>query len=200
MHFLWGFGSTSPAIKLIIKAAKERFNDGAALVLKTTLKVTESKQKDVSDVRTGGGLPLFVCTNSPPSEPVSVSNIAVSLSDQEDLSSGLILKTKNPSNIACIKDYLGMLACADNPTPAGRAAAFLSYGSSKVQVEFETICKRLRRRVLESVTRERHGAEGVRILRLLLDTGKMDEKQVGDVPSHRHVGSRNGLPRYPKWL
>ncbi|KAJ7929293.1 hypothetical protein B0H13DRAFT_2228569 [Mycena leptocephala] len=151
---------------LIIKAAKERFNDGAALVLKTTLKVTESKQKDVSDVRT---------------EPVSVSNIAVSLSDQEDLSSGLILKTKNPSNIACIKDYLGMLACADNPTPAGRAAAFLSYGSSKVQVEFETICKRLRRRVLESVTRERHGAEGVRILRLLLDTGKMDEKQISKV-------------------
>ncbi|KAJ7684718.1 RNA polymerase III subunit RPC82-domain-containing protein [Mycena polygramma] len=151
---------------LIVKAAKERFNDGAALVLKTTLKVTESKQKDVSDVRT---------------EPVTVSNIAVSLSDQEDLASGLILKTKNPSNTTCIKDYLGVLSCADNPTPAGRAAAFLSYGSSKVQIEFETICKRLRRRVLESVTRERHGAEGVRILRLLLDTGKMDEKQISKV-------------------
>ncbi|KAJ7470343.1 RNA polymerase III subunit RPC82-domain-containing protein [Mycena latifolia] len=151
---------------LVVKAAKERFNDGAALVLKTTLKVTESKQKDVSDIRT---------------EPVSVSNIAVSLSDQEDLASGLILKTKNPSNTACIKDYLGMLSCADNPTPAGRAAAFISFGASKVQVEFETICKRLRRRVLESVTRERHGPEGVRILRLLLDTGKMDEKQISKV-------------------
>ncbi|KAJ6606563.1 RNA polymerase III subunit RPC82-domain-containing protein [Mycena vulgaris] len=151
---------------LVVKAAKERFNDGAALVLKTTLQVTESKQKDVSDVRT---------------EPVSVSNIAVSLSDQGDLSSGLILKTKSPSNTACIKDYLGMLSCADNPTPAGRAAAFLSFGASKVQVEFETICKRLRRRVLESVTRERHGPEGVRILRLLLDTGKMDEKQISKV-------------------
>ncbi|KAJ7445774.1 RNA polymerase III subunit RPC82-domain-containing protein [Mycena galericulata] len=151
---------------LITKAAKERFNDGAALVLKATLKVTESKQKDVSDVRT---------------EPVSVSNIAVSLSDQEDLASGLILKTKNPSNTACIKDYLGMLSSADNPTPAGRASAFLSFGASKVQVEFETICKRLRRRVLESVTRERHGVEGVRIVRLLLDTGKMDEKQISKV-------------------
>ncbi|KAF7338623.1 RNA polymerase III subunit C3 [Mycena venus] len=151
---------------LIVKAAKERYNDGAALVLKTTLKVTETKQKDVSDVRT---------------EAVSVSNIAVSLSDQEDLASGLILKNKNPSNTQCIKDYLGLLACADNPTPAGRAAAFLSHASSKVQVEFETICKRLRRRVLESVTRERHGAMGVRILRLLLDSGKMDEKQISKV-------------------
>ncbi|KAJ7261403.1 RNA polymerase III subunit RPC82-domain-containing protein [Mycena haematopus] len=151
---------------LIVKAAKERYNDGAALVLKTALKVTESKQKNLSDVRT---------------EPVSVSNIAVSLSDHEDLASGLILKTKTPSNTQCIKDYLGLLACADNPTPAGRAAAFLSHASSKVQVEFETICKRLRRRVLESVTRERHGAMGVRILRLLLDSGKMDEKQISKV-------------------
>jgi DNA-directed RNA polymerase III subunit RPC3 len=166
--------------KLVVKAAKERYNDSAALVLKTALKVTESKQKNVSDVRTGGAasslrLPQLISFHF--IEPVSVSNIAVSLSDQEDLASGLILKTKNPSNTQCIKDYVGLLACADNPTPAGRAAAFLS-GSSKVQVEFETICKRLRRRVLESVTRERHGTMGVRILRLLLDSGKMDEKQV----------------------
>ncbi|KAJ7236733.1 RNA polymerase III subunit RPC82-domain-containing protein [Mycena haematopus] len=143
---------------LIVKAAKERYNDGAALVLKTALKVTESKQKNLSDVRT---------------EPVSVSNIAVSLSDHEDLASGLILKTKTPSNTQCIKDYLGLLACADNPTPAGRAAAF--------PFPCITICKRLRRRVLESVTRERHGAMGVRILRLLLDSGKMDEKQISKV-------------------
>jgi len=71
-----------------------------------------------------------------------------------------------------------MLSSADNPTPAGRAASFTSFGSSKVQVEFEVVSRRLRRRVLEAVTRERHGDDGVRILRLLLDTGKMDEKQV----------------------
>ncbi|KAJ7771765.1 RNA polymerase III subunit RPC82-domain-containing protein [Mycena metata] len=167
---------------LIVKAAKERFNDGAALVLKTTLKVTESKQKDLLDVRTGNEACFrsFTCSTDH-TEPITVSSIAVSLSDQEDLSSGLILKTKNPSNTACIKDYLGVLSSADNPTPAGRAAAFLSYNSSKVQVEFETICKRLRRRVLESVTRERHDTQGVRILRLLLDTGKMDEKQISKV-------------------
>jgi hypothetical protein len=51
--------------------------------------------------------------------------------------------------------------------------------SSKVQVEFEIVGRRLRRRLLEAVTRERHGDDGIRILRLLLDSGKMDEKQVG---------------------
>lgn len=75
-----------------------------------------------------------------------------------------------------------MLSSADNPTPAGRATTFLSLVGSKVQVEFEIICRRLRRRVLEAVTRERHGDGGVRLLRLLLDVGKMDEKQVKHVP------------------
>jgi DNA-directed RNA polymerase III subunit RPC3 len=71
-----------------------------------------------------------------------------------------------------------MLSYADSPTPAGRAVSFVSLSGSKVQVEFEIVCRRLRRLVLEAVTRERHGDDGVRILRLLLNTGKMDEKQV----------------------
>lgn len=111
-------------------------------------------------------------------EPISVANIATQLSEEDDLSSGLVYSSKKVSNTTCVKDYLGMLSSADNPTPAGKAASFVSFGSSKVQVEFEIIARRLRRRVLEAVTRERHGTEGVRIVRLLLDTGKMDEKQV----------------------
>ena len=78
-----------------------------------------------------------------------------------------------------------MLSSADSPTQAGRAASFMSLVGSKVQVEFEVVCRRLRRRVLEAVARERHGDEGVRILRLLLDTGKMDEKQASP-SSHIH--------------
>ncbi|KAF7322685.1 RNA polymerase III subunit C3 [Mycena chlorophos] len=151
---------------LIVKTARERYNPSVALVLQTILKATEAKQKDVSEART---------------DPVSVSNITLSLADEENLVAGLILRTKNPTNSACIKEYIGILSGADNPTPAGRNGVFLSFNSGKVHVEFETICRRLRRRVLESVTRERHGVEGVRILRLLLDTGKMDEKQISKV-------------------
>jgi len=54
----------------------------------------------------------------------------------------------------------------------------VSLTGSKIHVEFEIIGKRLQRRVLEAVTRERYGDYGVRVLRLLLDTGKADEKQV----------------------
>ncbi|KAF9459370.1 hypothetical protein BDZ94DRAFT_1268509 [Collybia nuda] len=151
---------------LVVKAARARFNAGAALVIQAALRITESTQKNISEVR---------------SDPVSVANIAIQLSDNDNLSSGLILSSTKASNTTYIKDYLGMLSAADNPTLVGRSGSFVSFGSSKVQVEFEIIGRRLRRLVLESITRERHGVEGVRILRLLLDTGKMDEKQIARI-------------------
>ena len=103
--------------------------------------------------------------------------------EDEDLSVGLAVN-KKPSQMAMLKDYCGILAAADNPTPAGKAASFISLNGSKVQVEFEIIGSRLRRRILEAVTRERHGEDGVRIISLLLTTGKMDEKQVRAVARH----------------
>jgi DNA-directed RNA polymerase III subunit RPC3 len=111
-----------------------------------------------------------------------LASISLQIPDDEDLASGLILSSsKPPSTVTLIKDYLSLLASSDNPTSAGRAASFVSFRSSKVQVEFEIVGRRLRRRVLEAVTRERHGDDGVRILRLLLDSGKMDEKQASVV-------------------
>lgn len=100
------------------------------------------------------------------------------LEDDHALKSGVVLNTRKPKDIALVKAYLNMLAFVDNPTPAGKAASFVSFTGSKVYVEFEIVAMRLRRRVLEAVTRERHGDEGVRVLRLLLECGKADEKQV----------------------
>ncbi|EIM82477.1 uncharacterized protein STEHIDRAFT_171381 [Stereum hirsutum FP-91666 SS1] len=161
--------------KLIESAARERFNDGAALVMRAALKATESKQKSVADVR---------------SDSTTVATIAMHLSDEDvsTLSSTLITSSKSTSSsssskktITLLQNFLGMLSFADNPTAAGRAASFVSFSGSKLFVEFETVGKRLRRRVLEAVTRERHGEDGVRVLRLLMDTGKVDEKQISKV-------------------
>ncbi|ETW85681.1 hypothetical protein HETIRDRAFT_308981, partial [Heterobasidion irregulare TC 32-1] len=44
--------------KLIEAAARERFNDSAALVVRAALKSTESKQKSVLDLRSGMSRPL----------------------------------------------------------------------------------------------------------------------------------------------
>ncbi|KAI0282164.1 hypothetical protein BGY98DRAFT_956058 [Russula aff. rugulosa BPL654] len=149
--------------KLIEAAARERFNDGAAQVLRAALKATESDQKTLAEIR---------------SASTTAANISTHLEDDHALKSGVVLNTRKPKDITLVKAYLSMLAFVDNPTPAGKAASFVSFTGSKVYVEFEIIATRLRRRVLEAVTRERHGDEGVRVLRLLLDCGKADEKQV----------------------
>jgi hypothetical protein len=44
---------TESSAQLVETAARERFNDSAALVMRAVLKSTESKQRDVSDVRSG---------------------------------------------------------------------------------------------------------------------------------------------------
>ena len=123
-------------------------------------------------------------------DPISLANISMQLSDSDDLSAGLVLPNhRQTATVSLLNDYIGMLSSADSPTQAGRATSFMSLAGSKVQVEFEVVCRRLRRRVLEAVAREKHGDEGVRILRLLLDTGKMDEKQVNssDLPYLFHL-------------
>ncbi|KDR81424.1 hypothetical protein GALMADRAFT_221286 [Galerina marginata CBS 339.88] len=151
---------------IIEKAAKERFNDGAALVVRAAMKATESSQMNLCEPR---------------SSATSIGSVSMHIPEDIDLSAGLVYSSKKVSNLTCIKDYLGMLASADNPTPEGRASAFVSYSSSKVQVEFETIGQRLRQNIVESVARYKHGENGVRILRLLSKTGKMDEKQISKV-------------------
>ncbi|KAK7693283.1 hypothetical protein QCA50_002850 [Cerrena zonata] len=153
--------------QIIEEAAKERHNAQAALVMRAVLKASEAKQLHLSDVR---------------SDPVNLGDVAAHLSDEEDLSEGFVLQSsKKPSEMSLLKDYCGILASADNPTPAGLASSFITLNGSKVQVEFDIISKRLKRRILESVARERHGDAAVRIIRLLLQTGKMDEKQISKI-------------------
>ncbi|KAG7086766.1 hypothetical protein E1B28_002697 [Marasmius oreades] len=169
---------------LIERAARERFNDGAALTIRAALELTLPNQMSLADVR---------------SDPISISNIIQHLNSPENeatLISGLVHSSKRPSPAACIKEYIGMLASADNPTPEGKASAFLTFtlgggGSSvggstshnhKIQVDFETLTRRLRLRLLEDITLEKHGPPGLRILRLLLSLPgsqpKLDEKQI----------------------
>jgi len=95
-----------------------------------------------------------------------------------NLADGLAYSSKKVPMSTYVKDYSGMLSAADNPSSEGRCASFISYSSSKIQVEFEIIARRLRRNIVETIAREKHGPEGARIVRLLLTTGKLDEKQV----------------------
>lgn len=63
--YLLSLTPMGPSVKQLIEsAARERFNDGAALVMRAALKATESKQKSVADVRSGP------CTLHPLTSPI----------------------------------------------------------------------------------------------------------------------------------
>ena len=175
----------------MVTAARERFNAQAALVLEAAIRATEKTQLMLSDPRTGTRMRYIPGRDAYSSalDPISVSNVMMQLTDVDDLTEGLAYSSRKVSPGTCVKDFLGMLSSADNPTPVGKAGAFISFGHSNVQVHFEVISRRLRRQVLESVVREKHGPEGLRILRLLMGTGKMDEKQVSDASCAKSASS-----------
>ncbi|OCB84153.1 hypothetical protein A7U60_g8829 [Sanghuangporus baumii] len=153
-------------VDLVLAAVRERYNEAAATVMRAILKTAEMKASMI-DVRSDG---------------LSAASIIVHIPENEDIVSGLAFSSsKKPSTMSALKEYLGIFAAADNPTPSGRASSFISFGgvtSGKVFVEYEIISRRLRRRILEAVARERYGDEAVRVIRLLLDNGKMGGDQI----------------------
>ncbi|KAF9792413.1 hypothetical protein BJ322DRAFT_998384 [Thelephora terrestris] len=169
VHFRVNFNRFDVFIRnrLVEAAAFQRFNEGAVAVIRATLSVSENKQQGPNETK---------------SDPVSVNNISARIPEDEDLSRGLHYPPKHkPSHMDLLKEYLGMLASADNPSPSGKAASFVSLSGSKVQVEFDIIHRRMQLQALEAACRDRHGNEGVRVMRLLLETGKMDEKQISKI-------------------
>jgi DNA-directed RNA polymerase III subunit RPC3 len=95
--------------------------------------------------------------------------------------------SKGASNATSIREYLAFLSSADNATPTGKASAFLSSfsssasGGGKVQVEFHAIYRQMKLAVLDGYVRERWGIWALRIVRILLSMGKMEEKQLSKV-------------------
>ncbi|KAG1894469.1 uncharacterized protein F5891DRAFT_1195176 [Suillus fuscotomentosus] len=112
--------------------------------------------------------------------PTSTAAITILISADDDLLTGLVLSTKKASRASLVKDNLGLMYAVDNPMPAGKVVSFISLADN-IDVEFEIVSKCLRRRVPKAVAREQHGDVGVRIVRLLLDIGKMDDKQIAKV-------------------
>ncbi|KAG8724127.1 RNA polymerase III subunit C82 [Ceratobasidium sp. 395] len=153
--------------QLIESAARDRFNDEAAAVLKGIIKSCEPKMTHLDEIR---------------SDPVPTNQISQHLPENARLERGLYLKGPG-SGTSVIREFVSILACTDNPTPWGVAGAFLSMsggggGGGKVAIEFEAITKRLKRGVLEGAVRDRWGDHACRILRVLDEKGKLHEDHI----------------------
>ncbi|KAG8936233.1 RNA polymerase III subunit C82 [Tulasnella sp. 418] len=171
--------------QIIAQAVERKYNVQAAEILRAILKCTEQKQHNLLDIR---------------SEPVTSHLIAANLDPAVLLNTGLRVPKSRGSkaSVPTIRDYLSLLASEDNPTANGVAGAFiapLGASSGKYTVEFDIIGRRLKLRVFESVVRERFGEDAVKIVRILLDKGKMDEKHLAKVALMAHSAIRPILVR-----
>ncbi|CAE6341174.1 unnamed protein product [Rhizoctonia solani] len=157
--------------QLIVAAAREKYNEEAAAVLKGILQVCEPKMTHLDEIR---------------SDPVPINQISQQIPENAHLERGLYLKGSG-SGTSVIREFVSILACADNPTPWGVASAFLSIsgggggGGGKVAVEFEAISRRLKRGVVEGAVRDRWGDHACRILRVLDEKGKLHEDHIAKI-------------------
>ncbi|KAG9036468.1 RNA polymerase III subunit C82 [Tulasnella sp. JGI-2019a] len=163
--------------EIIVKAAQSRFNVQTAEVLRAALQATEAKQLNLLDIK---------------SDPVTSHLITPHISPSIDLGSGLVLprtrstSSSKPPSVPKVRDYLTLLTNADDEnTATGRAAAFMagstSGGEGKVTVEFEVIGTRLKQKAFEGALRDRFGDDAVKVVRILLNKGKLDEKHLAKI-------------------
>lgn len=111
-----------------------------------------------------------------PAEPSLIGLVNPNKSSKKDKSAN------DQTRVA--QELVSVLCVTDNSSFSGRQNAFMTSGGGglpikKVQIEYEIIGKRLRLRVFESFVRERLGGdEAVKVVRILLSMGKLNEEQV----------------------
>ncbi|CAE6470055.1 unnamed protein product [Rhizoctonia solani] len=157
--------------QLIVAAAREKYNDEAATVLKGIVQICEPKMIQLDEIR---------------SDAIPTNQITQQIPENAHLERGLYLKASG-SETSVIREFVSVLACKDNPTPWGVASAFLSIsgggggGGGKVAIEFEAISRRLKRGVVEGAVRDRWGDHACRILRVLDEKGKLHEDHIAKI-------------------
>lgn len=138
--------------------------------MRAVLKATEKSQLSLHDAK---------------SDIVGSNGILEEMSEDDNLASGLATRGSSKSNASLLKEYISMLSTSDTLSPSSVSSSFLSSGStgmsSKVQVDFIGIYRKLKLAVLEGYVRERWGPLAVRIVKILLAMGMMDERQLAKV-------------------
>ncbi|KAK4684578.1 DNA-directed RNA polymerase III subunit RPC3, partial [Tremellales sp. Uapishka_1] len=161
--------------QLVVQAAEDRWNKGAAVVLAGVLTASLHDQTNLRETRTytGVGLPSVVGSIPPAQHGVLVAGMAGGTS-------------KSPSDLT--RAYLGIMAGEDQMM--GNGAAFLQRdGSSNASyvVELESICGRLKQGLLSDLVKERLGEKAARVLAVVARANKAGETMVGLSPTSAEV-------------
>ncbi len=160
--------------QLIVKAAEDRWNVGAATVMSAVLASSLQEQNSPKETRTHDavGLNTIMANVRPESYKVLVAGMAGSSS-------------KNQAEI--VRQYLQIVAGED--MMVGNGGSFLQREgttNSAYKVELETICQMLRASLLSELVRQRLGEKAARVLAVVARASKAGETMVSnDTSGHK---------------
>ncbi|KAI8373043.1 uncharacterized protein BYT42DRAFT_594851 [Radiomyces spectabilis] len=149
----------------IVNFATERINRTAGQVVQAFLDYGQDKMKIVQE------------EDSPSATPMHIANILTS----KDISGNdIILQPdplnpgKKPSFQEAVKGYITLLKMDQ----AGFIKSKDERGANHFSINFAKLRETTKRKLLEALIRERYGVATCRIVRILIEKGKLDESQV----------------------
>ncbi|WVO22875.1 uncharacterized protein IAS62_004218 [Cryptococcus decagattii] len=154
---------------LIVKAAEDRWNKGAGIVMRAVLDASLRDTSLLKDDRTHDpvGINSIISLIPPSSAPILLAGL------------GLSSKSSIPD---LVRAYLSVLAGEDQLTGSGAGAFLQREGSTNpgYKVEFEAICVKMREAMLSDLVREKLGDKAARVLAVVTRSSKAFETTIRD--------------------
>lgn len=200
--------------ELMIDAVREKYNNTAAEVFRQLIIAGDSSnKKSVRDVR---------------SAPISITGLSHKLPSDLSLQKGFDRrsfgkdKSSLPSRQEFLAEYCAIFSSAEDVTGKSKSTRLMApasdgttktAGGSKVAssltVEFSNIAERIRKDLLRQVVEEKFGTAAIRIMNILREKGKLEEKHISklalvsisetrDLCSRLFHASLLGLQEVPK--
>lgn len=149
----------------IVDFATERINRTAGQIVKAFLEHGKNKMKMIKEDDSPSASPMHI-VNLVPSEIFTQGDIVLQ-PDPTD-------PDKKPSYQEVVRGYLALL----KTDQGGFIKSKDEMGANQFAVNFAKLRNTMRRRVFEGLLRDKYGVATCRIVRILLDKGKLEESQV----------------------
>ncbi|KAI8148741.1 RNA polymerase III subunit RPC82-domain-containing protein [Fennellomyces sp. T-0311] len=149
----------------IVDYATERINYTAGQVVKAFLEYGKGKMKSLSEDDSPSASPIHI-VNMIPSETITKDDIVL----QPD--------PLNPDRKPALQDVVRAYIMLLKTDQAGFIKSKDELGANQFAVNFSKLRDSMRRRVFEGILREKYGVATCRIVRILIEKGKLDESQV----------------------
>ncbi|KAI7866936.1 RNA polymerase III subunit RPC82-domain-containing protein [Mucor mucedo] len=150
----------------IVDFATERINRTAGEIVKAFLEHGKDKMKMLKE------------NDSPSATPIHIANLIskTDIASRKDINlpKDILEPNKPPSLQDTVRGYITLL----KTDAAGFVKSKDERGANQYAVNFEKLRYTMKRKVMEGLVQERYGVATCRIMRILIERGKLDESQV----------------------